>query len=139
MIGALLAKKGARKTFAAMNRHDLDRVMDSFGEHPVFEFPAGSPLGGRREGREEVRAWFERWWDRFPETEFTIRSVSVENIFALGGTNTLHVEWDLRETDRAGNSLEVHGVTALDVGGGKVRTDRQYIFNPEAVAEAWSV
>lgn len=138
MIGAFLAKKAARDAFGAMNRHDLEGFLAAWGEDPVFEFPAGSVLGGRHEGPDAVRAWFERWWDRFPQTTFTLRSVSVENILALGGTNTIHVEWDLEEVDTRGRTVSVSGVTALRARGGKVVDVKDYIFNPELIAEAWA-
>ena len=137
MIGAFLAKKAALDAFAAMNRHDLDRFMDAWGDDPELEFPGDSVLGGRYRGRGEIRDWFARWWDRFPQTEFTIRSISVEDILALGGTNTIHVEWDLRETDRAGRTFELSGVTALRARGGKVQSVRDYLLDPAVVAEAW--
>lgn len=138
MIGAILAKKAARDAFAAMNRHDLDTFMAAWADDPVFEFPGGSVLGGVYQGREEIRRFFERWWDRFPDTEFSIRSISVDHILALGGTNTIHVEWDLTETDRQGRTVQVSGVTALHARGGKVDRVRDYIFNPEVIAEAWA-
>ncbi len=138
MIGAILAKKAARDAFAAMNRHDLDAFMEAWGDDPVFEFPAGSVLGGRYRGKKNVRGWFERWWQRFPSTTFTLRSVSVDNIVAMTGTNTIHVEWDLSETDREGRNFHVSGVTALQARGGRVVHVRDYIFNPEVITEAWA-
>lgn len=138
MIGAFLAKKAARDAFAAMNRHDIETFMSAWADDPVFEFPKGSVIGGRFRGREEVRGWFERWWDRFPVTEFTIRSISVDDILAMGGTNTIHVEWDLSETDRQGRSFQISGITALKARGGRVSEGRDYIFNPEVIAEAWA-
>lgn len=138
MIGALLAKKAARNAFAAMNRHDLDTIMAAWSDHPVFEFPQGSVLGGRYEGKEAVRGFFERWWDRFPATNFTLRSVSVDHTLALTGTNTIHVEWELEEVDRQGRRVDVSGVTALHARGGKVDHVRDYIFNPEVIAAAWA-
>ena len=136
MIGAVLAKKAARDAFAAMNRHDLDAFMGAWGDDPVFEFPKGSVLGGQHRGRKEVRAWFERWWDRFPSTTFTLRSVSVDNLFAVTGTNTIHMEWDQSETDRQDRSFQVSGVSALHARAGKVVHVRDYIFDPEVIAEA---
>lgn len=138
MIGAFLAKKAARDAFAAMNRHDLDAFMAGWGRNAVFEFPGSSVLAGRYQGTAEIRAWFQRWWDRFPTTRFTLRSVSVDQIMALGGTNTIHVEWDLDETDHDGRNFHVSGVTALRARAGKVDEVRDYIFNPEVIAEAWA-
>lgn len=138
MIGAFLAMKAARDAFEAMNRHDLDAFMAAWGSNPTFEFPGGSVLGGTYQGRDQIRAWFQRWWDRFPTTTFTLRSVSVEDILAMSGNNTIHVEWELNETDREGRTIQVLGVTALQALGGKVEHVRDYIFNPEVIAEAWA-
>jgi ketosteroid isomerase-like protein len=138
MIGAHLAKNAARDAFTAMSRHDLDAFMAAWDEHAEFEFPGSAIPGGRYAGRGEIRAWFQAWWDRFPATVFTVRSISVEHPMALGGNNTVHVEWDLNETDQQGHHINVSGVTALRVRGGKVVHARDYVFNPQVVAAAWS-
>ncbi len=137
MIGAILAKKAARDAFAAIDRHDLDALMRAWGAEPVFEFPGGSVIAGRFEGRERIRAWFERWWSRFPTTTLTLGSISVERIGALGGTNTIHVEWRLDETDREGRSFRIRGVTSLRALGGKVVHARDYVFDQDVIAAAW--
>ena len=56
----------------------------------------------------------------------------------MTGTNTIHVEWDLSETDREGRNFHVSGVTALQARGGRVVHVRDYIFNPEVITEAWA-
>lgn len=137
MLGALLAKKAARNAFAAMNRHDLEKFMTAWGDDPLFEFPGDTVLAGRYKGREEIRAWFERWWQRFPKTIFTLKAVSVDNIMAMGGTNTIHVEWDLEETDRAGETYMLSGVTALRARGGKVVEVKDYIFDQDVISGIW--
>jgi ketosteroid isomerase-like protein len=138
MIGAYLAKKAARDAFTALNHHDLDAFMAAWDEHAEFEFPGTSAPGGRFAGRGEIRAWFQTWWDRFPTTLFTIHSISVEHPMALGGNNTIHVEWELNETDQQGHHVHTAGVTALRARGGKVVHVRDYIFSPEVIAAAWS-
>jgi ketosteroid isomerase-like protein len=138
MLGAFLAKKAARDAFAAMNRHDLDSFMAAWGEDPVFGFPGTSILGGHHRGRSEIQAWFQRWWDRFPTTTFALQAVSVDNILAMGGTNTIHVEWVLDETDRDGRSFHLTGVSSLRARGGKVVHVKDYIFDPDVIAEAWA-
>ncbi len=138
MIGAFLAKGAARSAFAAMNRHDLDSFMAAWGDDPVFEFPGKSVLGGRYRGRSEIRAWFERWWERFPTTTFTLQSVSVDNVLAMGGTNTIHVEWLLDETDVEGRSFHLTGVTALRARNGKVDHVKDYIFDQDVIEGAWA-
>lgn len=137
MLGAVLAKREVRKGFDALNRHDLDTLMDMFHDDGVFEFPSDTIMGGRYEGREAIRDWFERWYDRLPENRFTLHHISVENIFALGATNVAHVEWEDEETDRDGNVFRMTGVTAFEVEGGKARLVKDYIFDQDVLAEIW--
>lgn len=137
MLGAVLAKREVRKGFDALNRHDLDSLTDMFHEDGVFEFPGNNIASGRYEGREAIRAWFERWYDRLPESRFTLRHVSVENIFALGASNVAHAEWDVEETDRDGTTHHMTGVTAFEVEGGKARFVKDYIFDQDVLAEIW--
>jgi ketosteroid isomerase-like protein len=137
MLGAILAKREARKAFDALIRHDLDALMGAFHEDGVFEFPGETVLGGSFHGKQEIRGWFEHWWERMPVTRFTLRHVSVENIFALGGTNTVSVEWDLDERDTEGHSYSLTGITRLEVVGGKARHVKDYIFDQHVLEGIW--
>jgi ketosteroid isomerase-like protein len=137
MLGAILAKREVRKGFDAINRHDLDTLMGMFDEGGVFEFPGDTVLAGRHDSPETIRAWFKRWFDRMPEIHFTLRHVSVENIFAMGATNVVHAEWDLDETDTDGNSYHVTGVTSFDIKGGKATLIKEYIFDQDVLSRIW--
>jgi ketosteroid isomerase-like protein len=137
MIGAFLAKRAARKAFAAMNRHDLEAFMSAWSEDAAFEFPGSSILAGRYQGKAAIRAWFSRWWNRFPRTVFTLQAVSVDDIMAFGGTNTVHVEWLLDEMDEQGRTFHLSGVSALHARAGKVVLVKDYIFEQDVIAEAW--
>ena len=137
MLGALLAKREVRKGFDALNRHDLDTLLAMFHHDGVFEFPSDTIVGGRYQGREAIRAWFERWYERLPESRFTLRHISVENIFALGATNVAHAEWEDEETDEEGRTYHMTGVTSFEVEGGKARLVKDYIFDQEVLAEIW--
>src|SRR3990172_10084474 len=129
MLGAILAKREVRKAFDALARHDADTVLGMFHDDGVFEFPGETVLGGRFQGKEAIGAWFERWFERMPVIRFTLNHVSVENIFAMGATNTVHVEWDLEESDNDGNAYRLTGVTAFHVVGGKAKHIKDYIFD----------
>jgi ketosteroid isomerase-like protein len=139
MLGAVLAKGEVRKGFDALNRHDLDTLMDMFHDDGVFEFPSDTSMGGRFEGKEAIRAWFERWYEKLPTNRFTLRHVTVENIFALGATNVVHAEWEDEETDEEGNTYFMTGITAFEVEGGKARYVKDYIFDQDVLAEIWPV
>ncbi len=136
MLGAVLAQREVRKAFDAMNRHDVEALVASYHEDGEFEFPGDTIMSGRFRGREAIRGWFERWFARM-QIRFTLRQVSVENIFAFGGTNVLHVEWDVEETDREGHVYHMTGVTAFDIVGGKARRVKDYIFDQDVLASIW--
>ncbi len=137
MLGAVLAQREVRKTFSAINRQDVETLIAGWHEDGVFEFPGDTIMSGRFHGREAIRAWFERWFSNIPVIRFTLRHVSVENIFAFSGTNVLHVEWDVEETDREGHVYHMTGVTAFDIVGGKARMVKDYIFDQDVLASIW--
>jgi ketosteroid isomerase-like protein len=137
MLGAILAKREVRKGFDAINRHDLETVLSMFTDDAAFVFPTGTVVGGRHEGPEARRAWFTQWFDRMPEIHFTLRHVTVDNIFAMGATNVVHAEWDLDEADQEGNTYHVTGVTAFQIEGGKAKLIKDYIFDQDIVSAVW--
>mgnify|MGYP001825080865 FL=1 len=101
----------------------------------VFEFQGETVKSGRFEGRRAIREWFANWFETMPVTRFTVRHVSVENIFALSNSNVVHVEWDLEEADPAGNRYRLTGVTAFVIKGGKARSAKDYIFDQPLLAK----
>ena len=129
MIGAMLIKRAVREGYAAVSRQDLDAVVELFHEDAVFEFPGETIKSGRFEGREAIREWFANWFERMPVTRFTIRHISVENIFALSDSNVVHVEWDVEEVDREGHRYWLTGVGAFVIEHGQVRSVKDYIFD----------
>ena len=103
----------------------------------VVGFPTEPIMGGRHEGKDEIRAWFTRWFDRMPGIPFTLKRISVDNIFAMGPSNGIHVEWELDETDTDGNTFHITGVTAFNIEGGKATLVRDYIFDQDLITEIW--
>jgi ketosteroid isomerase-like protein len=136
MIGAILAQRQARAQFARLNAHDLEGFMSAIAEDAVFEFPGQTDLSGRHVGKAAVRTFFQTMLDHFPQIRFTLRHVDVENIFALSGTNTLLIEWDLEYTNRAGRTFHNSGVTSGSARNGKIVRLRDYLFDWIALAEA---
>lgn len=137
MIGAVLAKRAGRQAFAALNRKDLDGIVGAFRDDGVFEFPGHSALAGRFAGKQAVREWFARWFAEMAEIHFTLKHVSVEHIFALGASNTVHVEWELDETNSAGQRFHVTGMTSLTARGGKAVLVHDYIPDQDVLEQAW--
>jgi ketosteroid isomerase-like protein len=136
MIGAILARRQARATFARLNAHDLEGFMRAIADDAVFDFPGQTDLSGHHVGKSAVRVYFHTMLDRFPQIRFTLRHVGVENILAVSGTNTLLVEWDLDYTNRAGRTFHNSGVTSAIAKGGKIVRLRDYLFDLVALAAA---
>jgi ketosteroid isomerase-like protein len=128
MIGAMLSKRAARAVYEAINRRDLDTLLQAMAEEVVFDFPLEPGEEGHHVGKPSVAQWFQTFFDDYPEIAFTLRHVSVEDIFALGGTNTVHAEWDLAYADRDGKRFQNRGVTAIGFRGGRIVRLRDYIF-----------
>ena len=137
MIGAVMAKKMARSAFDTINRHDLTKSMSGFAENATWVFPGNVPISGEAKGKIAIEAAFAKWMERFPKINFTIKEVFVSNIFAMGATNNIAVEWDIVETDREGKEFLNRGVTTVRVKGGKVVAMTDYIFDAECLEQAW--
>jgi ketosteroid isomerase-like protein len=137
MLGALLARRAVRQGLAAINRMDVDAVVAAFAEDAVLEFPGRSVLAGRQEGKEAIRRWFVRRFARLDRIHLTITHVSVSEPLALGGTNTVLVEWLLAESMADGRSHHVSGVTSLHLHDGQVVLARDYVFELDVFDAAW--
>lgn len=70
MMGAPIAKRVARKQFAARARNDIDALLAPFAEDAVFGFPGAPAIGGTFHGLGEIRAWCARFRQPFPRPRF---------------------------------------------------------------------
>lgn len=137
MIGAIIAKRKVRSAFDALNRRDLPAFFSGWAEDAVFFYPGNISASGKMEGKKAIEGWFRKYLEQFPTLKFTLRSVSVQNIFAFGGTNVVAVDWDLNLANREGKDFQYGGVTVINVRGGKVVLVRDYIFDTEGLKKAW--
>lgn len=136
MIGAVRSKRAARAVYDAINRRDLDTLLRAMAEDVVFDFPLEPGDDGHHVGKSAVAQWFRTFLDDYPQIAFTLRHVSAEDIFALGGTNTVHAEWDLAFADRHGKRYQNRGVTAISFRRGRIVHLRDYIFEQIGLVEA---
>jgi len=138
MIGAVIAKRRGSSGFDALSRHDLAKIMAICAEDATFIFPGNTPVSGENKGKKAVEACFAKIMEKFPKLDFTVKEVFVSNIFALGATNNVAVEWDVTETNREGKEFRNSGVTIIRIKGGKAVAIRDYICNTDILKEAWS-
>jgi len=139
MIGAIIVKSKVRSAFACLNRRDLPAFLSGWAEDATFIYPGNISVSGKMQGKKTIEGWFRKYLDQFPTLKFTLRSVSVQNIFAFGGTNVVAVEWDINLTNREGKDFQNSGVTIINVKKGRVILVRDYIFDTEGLKKAWGV
>jgi ketosteroid isomerase-like protein len=137
MIGAVMAKKKACSSFDAINRHDLAKCMAGWAEDATWTFPGNISISGETKSKKAIEACFAKWMEHFPKIDFKIKEVFVSNIFALGATNNIAVEWDITETNPEGKVFLNSGVTIIQVKGGKAVAVREYLFNTDVLKEQW--
>ena len=137
MIGAIIAKRKARSGFDSLSQHDLDAFLAHWAEEATFVYPGNLSVSGEMKGKEAIREWFQRFIDQFPLSSFTLKNICVQNIFALGGTNVLAVEWDVKLNNRDGEEFNNSGVTVISLKGRKAILVRDYIFDLELAKRAW--
>jgi ketosteroid isomerase-like protein len=137
MIGAIIVKSKVRSTFACLNRRDLPAFLSGWADDATFFYPGNISVSGKMQGKKTIQEWFRKYLDQFPKLNFTLKSVSVQNIFAFGGTNVVTVDWDLNLTNREGKDFPNSGVTIISVKKGRVILVRDYIFDTEMLKRAW--
>ena len=99
---------------AAFNRHDLDAIMEFFGEDAVLETPRGpDPWGRRYAGRGQVRAGLAARFAGLPDVHY-----GDDQHFVSGDRGAS--EWTLTGTTTDGVRLEVRGCDLWTFRGGKV-------------------
>ena len=138
MIGSVITKRVIRKGYRSLNRRRIEPFMRGWAEDAVFVFPGKVSVSGEKRGRPAIREFFERVLVQFPELEFRIRSLCLQNAFDFVGTNTVAVEWDLEVVNRVGRRCRYSGVTMLHLRLGNVVLGYDYIFDPDILRVSWS-
>ncbi len=129
MIGAVIARRGIRDAFRALNQHDLPKFMSAWRDDGVFVYPGDISASGTFEGKSSVESWFRNFFDQFPKIHFEIQDICVRDIFAFSGTNVVSVHWNLELTNRDGREGLNCGVTVINIVGGKVSRVKDFIFD----------
>jgi len=73
-----------------------------------------------------VRERYQKFIEEWPVTAFTVKNIFVQNIFALGGTNVIAAEWELKVITRNGKESDTSGVTVITLKKGKATEVREY-------------
>lgn len=78
-------------------------------------------------GKEAIREWYRKDWEQFPEEKLEVENVSVKNLFALSGTNTVTVEWSVIGNNRHKEEFTNRGVSVIHLVKGKIAQMRVLI------------
>lgn len=137
MIGAVIAKRKARSVFDALSRRDVAKVTAELAEDATWTFPGNVSISGETRGKKAVEVAMANWMAHFPKIDFTIKDVFVSNIFALGATNNIAIEWEIAMTNLKGKEFRNSGVSIMTVKGGKAVAEKEYLFSTDILKEAW--
>ena len=137
MIGAIITKALVRKSFGNFSRRNLDRFLANWAEDATIVYPPNLAVGGETRGKEAIREWYRKDWEQFPRESFNVENVCVENIFALGGTNTVTVEWSVKGQNRDKEEFTNRGVSIIHLIRGKVTLMRVFMFDTDTAKRVW--
>ncbi len=104
---------------AAINRHEINAVMNAMTDDCVFENTNPQPDGSRFVGAKAVRAFWEKFFASNPDAVF-----ETEEIFATG--DRCVVRWIYRKT-KEGKPWHLRGVDVFKIRNGKVAEKLAYV------------
>ena len=137
MIGAILAARKVRAAFESLNQRDIAQFLSGWAEDATFFYPGDLSVSGEFTGKTAIEAWFRGFLEQFPQIHFTVKSVGVDNILDLTGTNVVAAEVELASTNRQGLQLNHRGVTVITLQKGRAVHIRDYLFDQSRMSEAW--
>jgi len=137
MIGAILMKKFAGSSINALNRHDLPKFMKGIAEDCTVSYPGDFSMSGEWKGEKAIEALVTKFMEQFPKVKITIKEIFISNIFALGFTNNVAIEWDVAYTNKEGKEFHNSGVSTARLKRGKIVEFLDYYFNVDLLKEAW--
>jgi ketosteroid isomerase-like protein len=139
MIGAIIAKRSIRKAFGNLSNRNIDEFLSAWSEDAVFHYPGTANASGTFSGKVKVRAWFSRMLEQYPEIDFDVKHVCVENIFDLTGTNYVIAHWNIRLKRTDGKEFRNTGISTVKLTARKATDVWDFIFDLDKVKEAWSL
>lgn len=137
MIGAIITKAMVRKSFGNFNHRNLDKFMSNWRDDASIIYPSNLTDGGETKGKEAIREWYRKDWAQFPEESFKVENVCIKNMFALGGTNTVTVEWSVKGKNKSKEEFANRGVSVIHLIKGKVALMRAYFFDFDTAKRVW--
>ena len=140
MIGALIAKRKAKKIFEKLNLRDLDTFLKSWTDDAMYIYPGNiAGISGKHIGKRSIGDWFQNFLKQFPDFRFTIQQVAISNILTMTGNNVIATHFDIDLTNREGLTVNNSGVAITTVRNGKIIHDQVFLFDTgEKFHAGWS-
>ena len=120
----------ARAEMDAVQRGDLEGLLDLYADDVVLEYPGRNVLSGTYTGKDGVRGWFKLISDTMgpgATVTRTLRDVVASDSHAIQLVSV--------EATRAGKSAQWNSAIALFIRDGKIKVIRILIDDPYAVDE----
>lgn len=137
MIGTFIARSKIRSGFNSLNQHDMDTFLAAWADDATFIYPGNLSVSGEIKGKKAIEEWFRKFMEQFPQVNFTLKHICLQNIFDMVGTNHVAVHWDTKLTNRDGKEFQNSGVTTINLKKGKAVLVRDYIYDIEVAKKAW--
>ncbi len=137
MLGALIAKQKVRSAFSYFNDRNMEKFLSLWSENATFTYPGNLSVSGTKVGKIAITDWFNNLMDAGPSVRFSLKSICVDNIFDIVGTNVVTAEWDNFTTNRNGIDYLVKGVSIIKIKMGKITEACDYIFDLESLPTVW--
>ena len=137
MIGVLIAKALARRSYDAINRGDVVHFMANWSEDARLTYPGNLSVSGTKTGKAEIEAWFRHFKESIPTRTFRPITISVSNIFDFLGNNVISVQWDNRPINSKGEEFYIRGATISKVRWGKITDSITYVFDYQQLPRLW--
>ena len=137
MIGTIIAKSKIRSGFNSLNQHDMDTFLAAWADDATFIYPGNLSVSGEIKGKKAIEEWFRKFMEQYPQVNFTLKHICLQNIFDMTGTNHIAVEWDISLKNKDGKEFQNSGVTTINLKMGKAILIRDFIFDIETARKAW--
>ncbi len=137
MIGAIIAKQRVRTAFSYFNDRNMEKFLSLWDDNATFTYPGTLSVSGTSRGKGAISDWFSHLMSSGPSVHFSLKSICVDNIFDIVGTNVITAEWDNHVTSRKSVEKVVKGVSVIRIKAGKIIEVCDYIFDLESLPLVW--
>jgi ketosteroid isomerase-like protein len=138
MLGTVIAKAKVTASYAHLNNRDTKSFLAAWHEDATWLYPGTVSASGEFRGKAAIEEWFAKFLDQFPQLKVTPRSVCLESVFDLVGSNVVAVYWDEESTNKDGVHSRFSGVTLITLRFGKATRAQDFIFaTDEELRKAW--